>query len=386
MKVRLSDSSRGKYGLVGHVGVGHVHSHSGFVQDDSAGFAVASLLLKKALPVDTTIKEVEFDPGSHSILVVTASGGQGTTSPRRGVTPREVEMMSQAIGLDAIFSQNAAVKVFGRVYGQGVLEVPVSFQGACALAALDSFKRAMPTSLLVTSEKFPNKYDIAAGTVVDIDDIPVSLMLVINGTNGGIGPDEDYEGNTPWTEKGELMRSLALDRIPTVVLESKAFIPSMAHEIVENQLMVRAQPEIDCLPFGEALFKAGKEAKIPIRLERTLMPMPNGALARATEDLADKIIAAAQKLKSANLSSEKTAIVARLAQWISEDAGGVTFMSNTVNDQMRGAGILPGISVVLSMVTTKEYQSYWKIPQLTPTDAEWYHTVIAGALKSMAQG
>ena len=50
MTICFSDKQKGILGISGHAGVGHVHSHSGFVQDDSAGLAVAALILKKALP------------------------------------------------------------------------------------------------------------------------------------------------------------------------------------------------------------------------------------------------------------------------------------------------------------------------------------------------
>lgn len=42
-----SKTSIGKIGICGHIGVGHTYSHSGFVQDDGAGFAVVATLLKK---------------------------------------------------------------------------------------------------------------------------------------------------------------------------------------------------------------------------------------------------------------------------------------------------------------------------------------------------
>ena len=384
--IRISDKKQGLYGISGHVGVGHVHSHSGFVQDDSAGFAVASLILKKAVDVDTTIAKVYADPDKNTITVTTASGGTGTLSPRRGVTPSEAVILAGAAGLDAVYTQNVAVKVCGRIYGQGAAEVPVALQGACALAVMDSFRIALGDKLLMTKEKFDNKYDVSAGIVLDIDDIPVSLMLVVNGTNGGIGPDEDYEGNTNWTEKGEMMRAFGLDSIPTTVIESKAFIPGMADKLTENQYMVRAQEGVDCMELGEALYAAGRELGLPIRYEKNLMPMPNGALARATADFADKVISAATKLRTADSAKEKTELTAEIAKLISEDAGGVTFMSSSLNNIVRGAGTLQGISAVLSMVTTREYQAYWKIPMLEETEAEGYKNVIIKAIKTLAAG
>jgi len=61
MNISVSSSSQGVVGICGHAGVGHVHSHSGFVQDDSGGFAATAYLLKAALPVDTRVKSATAD-------------------------------------------------------------------------------------------------------------------------------------------------------------------------------------------------------------------------------------------------------------------------------------------------------------------------------------
>ena len=132
--VKISSQAQGAYGIVGHVGVGHVHSHSGFVQDDSAGFAVASLILRQAVPVSTIVKDVEVDLVTGDVTVTLESGGKGFASARRGFTPAENEIAKRAIGQDAVFTQNVAQHTFGRIYGQGALETAVALQGACALA------------------------------------------------------------------------------------------------------------------------------------------------------------------------------------------------------------------------------------------------------------
>ena len=59
-------------------------------------------------------------------------------------------------------------------------------------------------------------------------------------------------------------------------------------------------------------------------------------------------------------------------------------MTSSLNDRVRGAGTLPGISAVLSMVTTLEYQAHWKIPRLEPEEAMGYQDIITGALLSLA--
>ena len=95
--IKLSAAKQGVYGISGHVGVGHVHSHCGFVQDDSAGFAVAASLLQRAVPLDTTIAKVDVDLPSGSITITTAAGGQGTVAARRRFTPAESELAQKAL-------------------------------------------------------------------------------------------------------------------------------------------------------------------------------------------------------------------------------------------------------------------------------------------------
>lgn len=381
--IKFSNCPQGRFGIVGHVGVGHVHSHSGFVQDDSAGFAVVATLLKKAVPVSTLIKSVNVCLKTGKITVTTEAGGVGEAYARRGYTPAEQEIVQRALGMEACFTQNVSVNTFGHIYGQGAMETAVALQGACALAVMDSFKLAMGDKLTVVAENYPNKYDRFAGTVLDIDGVPYAIMLAINGTNGGIGPDEDYEGNTNFTAKGELMAKLGLDAIPSVVVESKAYIPAMAATVPENQYMIRAQENVDCTPLGQAMYEAAQEAKLPVRFEQQIMPLAPGNLEKATHAIAEKIMATAKELLEIDSAADKTRILAELNKLVSEDAGGVTFMSNSVNDTMRGAGTLPGISAVLSMITTTEYKEYWKIPQLETAEAENYLQIILGGFKKL---
>lgn len=379
--IKLSAVPQGLFGIIGHVGVGHVHSHSGFVQDDSAGFAVAAQLLKHAVPVDTVIASVSGETDGR-ITVQTAGGGSGAVTARRGLTPSEIKLLNGAVGQDAVFTQNVAVNTFGRLYGQGVMETAAALQGAAALAVIDTFCHSPSAGVFkLMQNKLPGKYDTALAAVIDIDDIPTALLLMINGTDGGIGPDEDYEGNTDWQEKGQVMQAVGLDKILTIIVESKAFIPALAKSVPQNMYMVRAQSDVDGTAVAEALYNAGLSLKLPIRLENQLMPIQEGSLAAATRSFAVKIIETAEKLKAAQTAYEKVHLTADLARLVSEDAGGVTFMSDRVHDKVRGAGIVPdGRSAVLSMLTTAAYQKYWKIPVLEQDDIDGYISIIAAAI------
>ena len=368
MDIRFSEQPKGILGVSGHVGVGHVHSHSGFVQDDSAGLAVAVRILKQALPVDTGIACVQVSIEDGILTVFTNGGGAASAAPRRGIAPYEKELLeSRAIGLDASFSQNAAVRVFGRLYGQGVCETAAAFHVSQPAARKGYLDRSI-------------------ATVLDVDGIPVALQLLVNFTEGGIGPAEDYEGNVPWDFKEPVMKAVGLDTAPTVVLESKAYIPAFASGLEEDQLMIRAQQGVDLVPLGRALLESALQHGIPACLKTNAMPLVQGGLAKATAAFADRVIALAEKLKTADDCLEKVQLTADLAELISQDAGGVTFMGNTVNDQMRGAGVMPGSGVILSMIVTTAYKKYVKIPMLTPEDADRYMLVALDGLRRFHEG
>lgn len=383
MEVKFSERQKGVLGISGHAGVGHVHSHSGFVQDDSAGLAAAALILKKALPVDTGISEVQASMKEGRITVRTNGGGEASASPRRGIAPFEKELLeTRGVNLDAAFSQNAAVRVFGRMYGQGVSETAACFQGACALAVLDTFVKAAPRRFHVSTPAGKSGYlDKAITTVLDVDGIPMALMLLVNFSEGGIGPAEDYEGNVPWDFKEPVMKAVGLDTVPTILIESKAYIPAFAPDLAENMLMLRAEEGTDNVTLAETLLKTAQERQIPCCLKTNAMPLAPGSLAKATAAYADRLIVLAGQLKAADDCMEKVRLTAELAELVSQDAGGVTFMGNTVNDQMRGAGIIPGSHAILSMIVTTKYKEYVKIPMLTEEDAEHYVTVILNGMK-----
>ena len=387
MKICFSEEQKGIVGISGHAGVGHVHSHSGFVQDDSAGLSVAALILKEALPVDTIIYKVEASAETNTLTVYTRGGGVGCAVPRRGIAPYEAELMEmRGPGLDTVYTQNCAVRVFGRMYGQGAAETATAFQGACALALLDTFVKAYPGKFHVSEPASREEYlDKSITTVLDIDGIPMALQLLMNFTKGGIGPAEDYEGNVPWDFKESVMKAVGLDTIPTIILESKAYIPALAPEVEQNKLMLRAQEGVDNVALGEALLAAADALQIPCVLKTNSMPLAPGSLAKATEAFADRVIEAAKKLRAADDCIEKVTWTAELAALISQDAGGVTFMGNTVNDQMRGAGVIPGGNAILSMICTTEYKEYVKIPMLTEQDALWYKQVVLTGMRGYAQ-
>ncbi|WP_319471385.1 hypothetical protein [uncultured Pseudodesulfovibrio sp.] len=384
MKITPNPEGKSIIGISGHAGVGHVHSHCGFVQDDSAGFAVAVELLKKAYPVDTTITSASVDTHTGEISVTTRDGGTGSATARRGFTPHEAAFMASAIGLDATYSQSTAFRVFGRVYGQGVLEAPVALQAACCLAVMNTLWKKYPDAMIRGNEDMPGKIGGCIGARLAIDGIPVSVMALVNANEGGLGPDEDLEGNIALGDKGRAMKDLGLDRLPTVILESKAYVPALCEGVDHDRMWVRINAEVDNQHVYEALLAGVKAAGLPCLHSDAAYPRHTGELEKAAQDLGKRIVEIGTQFSNARTSAEKVHLIGELALIVSQDAGGVTFMSSHMNDQVGGGGIMPGTSAVLSMAVSEKYIREWKIPSFTLEDAAKFMDVIGNTIPTLA--
>ncbi len=369
-------------GVSGHAGAGHVHSHSGFIQDDSAGFAVAASLIGMACPADTIIREVTIK--ADTVEVRTGGGGTGRATARRGFTPYEAELVTRAVGLDGIFSQAAAFRSLGRIYGQGVMEAPVALQTAICLAVIDTFSRHYPNIVITSGEGVKGNVGACMGAVLDVEGVCVAVMAVLNATEGGLGPVEDLEGNVSYFQKGQLMKRLGLDHVPTIVLETKAYIPAVSDALVEDCLWVRYNDKFDNPAVGKALITAAENLGLTVMHADMAYPRHSGEMSKTTAEFAMRVIETGNKIKSARTASEKVYLVGQLALLVSQDAGGITYMTDRLHEIAAGAGIIPGMSAVLSMTVSKETIDRDKIPEFTADDNLRYLDVTLEALRILS--
>ncbi|WP_300668034.1 hypothetical protein [Desulfoluna sp.] len=384
MMINRSSRKQGVVGLVGHAGVGHVHSHAGFVQDDSAGFAVAVDILRRAYPVDLTLTFIQGDVDTGMIRVRTADGGCGEAVTRRGVTPVEHELMQRIVGREAVCTQTLAFDALGRIYGQGVLETPVALQAAIALACVDTFRRKWPQAVHLAVEDVPGQIGTMLGAVVEVGQVPVSVMALVNASQGGVGPVEDLEGNVCLGAKGRLMQALGLDGLPTVIVESKAYVPAVCSSLEDDAFWFRINRDWDNVAVYESLCRAAEELGLAFVCSDSAYPRVQGGMERATRDVAEKIVGLGTRLGEAATSRQKVALVAELALVISQDCGGVTFMSNDLNGVVSGGGTVPGTSAVISMLVSPDNIAHWKIPVLTQGDLDRYRAVVCRGVALLA--
>ena len=367
-------------GVMGHAGVGHAHSHSNIVQDDSAGFAVASFLMARAVNANTLISKIEAVPEESIIVVYTSGGGVGKACIAGGITPYEKELLQRAWGENAIFCQRVACKTFGRIYGQGVSETAVALETAAALAVVDTLIKT-GANFKTGQEDVNGNCGCFIGGHLLINGISTAVMASVNATVGGLGPNEDLEGNVIMGCKGDLMNELGLHKLPTAVIESKAFVPVYSDNLEKKSFWIRACEGVDNEIVARCLKEAAEESGYPFIFNTDVLPLDSGVLEKQTNSFANSIITLAEKLKKTSAAAEKVQIIYQLVKKVREDAGGVTFMSNNLHDVVRAVGLVPGTGAMLSLLVPPTEKDFWKIPVLNESDLEEYVSVIAAFCK-----
>lgn len=372
--IKFSENSFGSIGVVGHVGCGHCHSINGQVQDDSVGLGVVLYIFQKATKLSLGISDITFE--KNKIVVKLKNGGIGYGVARRGITSFEKDIILKLIGEQALMSHSVVLKAFGRIYGQGVLEVPVALQSAIANAALDGFYKNFPDKFKMIKEDVGDNYGYILGTTLNISGVDISFLGTVNCTLGGIGPNEDLEGNSNYFSKKSIVEDLKLDKIPTVVLESKLFNDSLSH-LKEDTFIIRGDKDDDNYEVVKMLLEACEELNYPhLYYDNNSMKRKKDLLKSKTFEIGKRIEELGMKLSIANTSEEKVNIVAELAVLVSEDCGGVTFMSNDIHEEIGGAGVIKRTGAVLSLAVSKEYIKEHGIPYLTREDLEKYYSIV----------
>lgn len=362
MKVTLSKQTKAEIAIAGHVGCGHSHSLNNQVQDDSPGLAVMVSLYKEAAPLSLKIKRVSASSDGN-LEVELESGGIGKGFSIRGITPQEKQIIQNIIGKEAICTHTVVAEVFGRFYGQGATEVPVALQTAVANAALDSFAKNYPNDFKYGEEGLEGNCGKLLGTILEIDGIPVATLATVNATWGGFGPNEDLEGNSNLYKKGPLLRELGMEYLPTIIIESVAYNAN-SQGLTENTFLARAHEEDDNPYVADSIALAAKKLNLPIIRNDVGMKRVPGGLAKNTEIVADNIIRLGEILKTADDCKLKVQTVGELNRYVSQDAGGVTFMSSSLHQEIGGAGILKTTCGVLNLIVTEDYVKENIIPWL----------------------
>lgn len=377
MNLSFSDAKTGKVGIVGHAGAGHSNSHLGFIQDDSGGLSAVMAILRRVTQLDLAIASVETKTGMNGgFTVKTVSGGVGVAYARRGVTPFEAELAQRVVGKQAVNSQALSMYAFGRTMGQGAMEVPVALQAAIANASIDAFVKRFPDRFQTGEEGLEGNFGRWLAGMIDVDGVDVAIMGLLNATEGGLGPNEDIEGNVNLAGKAAVMKELALDRIPTIVIEGKVCAGPVSPVIDVPTFVTRAFPGDDNSIVSECLVTAAESFNYPIVYPRELLARKAGAMRSLTDEMGRHIADLGMKLAAAKTSREKVLLAAEINKYASENLGGITFMSDDIHEVMGGVGCIPGLTGCLSLFVSDKEKAQVVYPALTLNDCERYADVI----------
>ena len=292
-------------GISGHAGCGHAHSHCGFVQDDSGGLAAVLAILQRTTGLDLTITRVTVQTGRKGRFEVeTASGGKGSAAARRGITAAEARLAQFVVGRQAICTQALASTAFGRIYGQGAMEVPVALRTAIALAALNSFEINFPDQVLTADEGVTGNCGRILGTKICINGVVASVLAVVNASEGGLGPNEDVEGNVNLGPKKALMDKLGLATMPTLLIEGKVCADPASSMIQSPTFLIRAYPDDDNVVAAQSYVAAADKLGYPSLYLDNLLARSADAMRKLGNSQGENIIRLGEALRDAKTAVE----------------------------------------------------------------------------------
>lgn len=352
MEFKSATSLKAKIALFGHNGVNHAVSHSGFQQEDSMGFATLVNIITKAKEIDFTIQSVSFHENNISVKLTCGVEGKGTIA--RGATIFEKKIAQNAVGRSTCIPQTLTMEIFGRACGNGALEVSTAFNFALSQAIMRAIEKEYPYTIHGFDEVKESIGEFLAGYIL-IDEIPCAWLLTINSNAGGCGPNEDSEGNVPIGAKGRIMQELGMDKIPSIIIEARAFVPAIQNQVQENSFYVRWCDDVDNSVVGSSLVEALKDLQYPHIVNQNTYLRHDTSLMKEAERLANEIIRLGEEYKKAVTSHKRVSVAQALSKICTEDLGGSIFMSNKIFDIVAGGGLWPGTTAVLSSVVTKEY-------------------------------
>lgn len=337
-------------GVAGHNGVGHAVSHSGFLQDDSMGFATIVNILLQACPLDLSVSSITFE--GHSISIELGGGGIGTATAARVFTRYEKILVKRAIGQVCLTPCELTYQVFGRGYGNGISDTVLTFELALSRAIVDTIREGWGETLHAYDD-VPESCGEFLGGVVYIDELPVSWLLTINSSLFGNGPNEDSEGIIPIGNKGKLMAELGMNKIPLIILESKAYAPAFADRVKYTQSIVRWNEEFDNPIVGKSIIEALEKLKLPYMADDSAYKRDQ-SLEIETVRVGKCIADLGNEYAQAKTSARKVNIAATLSKLLKQDVGGSIFMSTKLFEIVAGGGLWPGQAAVLSIIVSKE--------------------------------
>ncbi len=376
--LKMSNIVEVQAGIAGHNGVGHAISHSGFLQDDSYGFAMLANLLAKAGNFELIITAILCSSTSIHIEIGKENIGIGEASTSEHITQFEKILLQKAVGESALIPQSLTTKLLGRTIN--VNETALAFNLALSRAILDFFKKNWPQTEYML-DNVPNSCGAFLGGCLLINTIPFAWLLTINASDFS-GPNEDSEGTIPIGNKGLVMQKIGMFNLPTIILESKAFVPALQERVDMIKYYVRWNEEYDNSTVAQALINALQCLDIPYFFEEKAYARDE-TLVNERKRIGYEIEQLGKTYADANTSAQKVEIAYRLGKLVTQDIGGSLFMSDAIYKYSSSGGAWPGCSAVLSLIADKKHIEEYGTVYSTEEELEQSTSIIIHALLNL---
>ncbi len=360
-----------KLALAGHIGINHSYGVDGLVQEDSCGFAFLAGIMAKHLQLSITIADVSFMNDATLIEVTTNLGGKGSASFPEGFSPWEIELILQrTIGECPYAPQSLTQKTLGRVSSQGTHKSASALCEAIAKAVMNTFIVKFPEKFIYEVDDRPDSTGCFAGAIIEINGTNVPCLLTINASVNGTGPDEDTEGNIALGNKKIIMEKLGMAALPTIILESKQYLPALCDKLDQEYFVVRWNKDYDNNKLAEHVLSAAQKLAIPTLSINAAYPRHSNYMDTFGKKIADQIIELGTEFASTREAYKKVRIANTLAELVKVDMGSAIYMSNDLHEKVGSGGLDNGVAMVFSMLVSKSYIKEWKQPVVTQEDLD----------------
>ncbi|RPI73552.1 MAG: hypothetical protein EHM38_00100 [Geobacteraceae bacterium] len=128
----------------------------------------------------------------------------------------------------------------------------------------------------------------------------------MNFTEGGLGPNENAEGNTLLARE-EVSRHFGAASLPAIVVESKAFVPAYCQDLSSRSLLTRINSAVDNTVVAEALIAGAQAYGLPMAQDFNAYPR-NQALKQQTAAFGVKLKALGESLTGAEQVHPQTCL------------------------------------------------------------------------------
>lgn len=171
--------------------------------------------------------------------------------------------------------------------------------------------------------------------------------------------------------------------LPTIVIEAMIYSAAYSKDLDQGSFLVKSDSEADNEFVAASIVYAANILGFPVLRDSQSMARIAGALEQKTQQLGGKISALGKSLGQAQYSREKVGILAELAELVSQDGGGISFMSNSLHNIVGGAGVMQGAGAVINYVVPQAYYDNNIIPSLTVNELCKYAALTKQAFKEL---